>query len=146
MTDGSDLSALKYGAFISYSHRDDAFARRLQRRLETYRLPLRLARRANATDPGSRRLRPIFRDREGFSVAADLSDSVRHALAQSRFLIVVCSPNSATSDWVGLEIEYFRSLRGNAGILAVLCKGTPATAFHPALCPPDADGHGRKFG
>ncbi len=45
-----------------------------------------------------RRLAPIFRDREEFSAAQDLSAEVRAALAQSRSLVVVCSPRCRRLD------------------------------------------------
>src|SRR5688572_2180373 len=105
MADGAQPQALRYSAFISYSRRDARFARSLHRQLEGYRLP-----RRGAAHPGSdraphARLRPIFRDEEEFCASYDLSGAVREAIAQSDFLIVVCSPNSAASKWVGLEIE-----------------------------------------
>ncbi|MDB5471320.1 MAG: hypothetical protein JWR84_2880 [Caulobacter sp.] len=114
-----------YRAFISYSHRDDAFAGRLHRRLEAYVLPRRLG--------TGRRLAPIFKDREELPAARDLSEQVRAALAVSDCLIVVCSPDAAASPWVGREIELFRELRPDRPILAALIRGEPAEAFPPAL-------------
>ena len=56
----------RYWAFISYSHRDAAFGRRLHRRLETYALPRRLVGRETAQGTVPKKLAPIFRDREEF--------------------------------------------------------------------------------
>ena len=123
----------RFSAFISYSHADERFAKRLHRALETYRLP-RLA----GADP-SRRLKAAFRDSDELAAAFDLTAAVREAIAQSDFLIVVCSATSAKSEWVGREIEFFRNLHGDAGILAVITEGEIETAFHPAL-------HGRTGG
>jgi hypothetical protein len=39
---------MRYTAFISYSHADEAWARWLMRRLETYRVPPRLVGRQTA--------------------------------------------------------------------------------------------------
>lgn len=127
--------ARRFSAFISYSHADDRFAKRLHRDLETYRLPHRLAAGAG---PG-RRLKAIFRDTDELAASFDLTTAVREAIAQSDFLIVVCSAASAKSQWVGREIELFRSLHGDAGVLAVIAEGDPVKAFHPAL-------HGRQGG
>jgi tetratricopeptide (TPR) repeat protein len=117
----------RYRAFISYSHRDAAFAARLHRRLEGYRLPAHLA------PGGDRRLSPIFKDREELPAASDLSTQVQAALAVSDVLIIVCSPDAAASPWVGREIETFRALHPDRPVLAALVRGEPAEAFHPAL-------------
>jgi hypothetical protein len=121
--------ARRFSAFISYSHADGRFVRRLQRKLETYRLPHRLA----AGHGPARRLKAIFRDSDELAAAHDLTNAVREAIAQSDFLIVVCSVSSAKSAWVGREIELFRSLHGDSGILAVIAEGETVPTFHPAL-------------
>jgi hypothetical protein len=121
--------ARRFSAFISYSHADGRFVRRLQRKLETYRLPHRLA----AGSGPARRLKAIFRDSDELAAAHDLTNAVREAIAQSDFLIVVCSVSSAKSVWVGREIELFRSLHGDSGILAVIAEGETVPTFHPAL-------------
>jgi hypothetical protein len=137
MSDSAEQGALhpkgdqarRFSAFISYSHADERFAKRLHRELETYRLPHRLA---AGSGPG-RRLKAIFRDSDELAASYDLTTAVREAIAQSDFLIVVCSAASAKSVWVGREIELFRSLHGDTGILAVIAEGDHAHAFHPAL-------------
>jgi len=123
----------RYHAFISYSHRDAAFGRRLHRRLESYRLPRRLVGRAGRLGPAPARLSPIFRDREELSAAGDLSAEVRAALAASAALVVVCSPSAAASPWVGREIETFRALHPDRPVLAAVVSGEPADCFHDAL-------------
>ena len=40
---------------------------------------------------------------------------VREALAPSRWLIVVCSPETARSHWVAQEIMLFKQLHGEEG-------------------------------
>ena len=132
MADGGQQRTRRFSAFVSYSTDDVAFARRLHKRLETYRLPRKL-RPVSPGGPTPRQLKPLFRDVDELIAAYDLSAAVQDALAQSDFLIVVCSPNAVESEWVGREIEYFRKLHGDSHILAVLIDGTPATAFHPAL-------------
>ena len=120
----------RFRAFLSYSHADAAAARRLHRRLESFRLPRHLV-------PGegrsSARLGPIFRDREDLPAAEDLSQAVKAALAQSAALVVLCSPAAARSPWVAREIAYFRALHPDRPILAALIAGTPETAFPAAL-------------
>ena len=91
----------KYWAFISYSHRDEQVATALQRAIETYRVPRRLVDNRTAFGEVPSRVKPIFRDRDELCASTDLKALVREALAQSRYLIVVCSPDSARSAWTG---------------------------------------------
>ncbi len=126
----------RYDAFLSYSHCDTAFARRLQRRLERYRLPHRLSRSRPGVSADARRIGPIFRDRDDLPASPDLTEAVRHALASSRWLIVVCSPDAAASSWVNSEIRLFRGLHGEGLILAALLRGEPDEAFPPAMLEP----------
>jgi hypothetical protein len=140
MADGAEPRTAHYSAFISYSRVDVAAARRIHRALESYRLPQRLHPENQAWNPATRRLKPVFRDHDELTAAPDLGDAIKAALAQSEFLIVLCTPASAKSDWVGREIEMFRALHGDKAILAALVDGSPAEAFHPALAHGSAGG------
>lgn len=123
-----------FRAFVSYSHADRDFAARLQRRLESYRLPRRLADRVTplpGQTPG--RIGPIFRDRADLSAAADLSQAVQDAIAQSSALVVVASPDAVQSRWVGREIALFRALNAAAPILVAHARGEPDQAFPESL-------------
>lgn len=128
-----DETKARYRAFISYSHKDAAFGRRLHRRLEAYRLPSRLVGRVTAYGEIPRRVAPIFRDREELSAAGDLTAEVRAALAASSVLIVVCSRASADSIWVAREVELFRSLHPDRPILAALVQDEPDDAIPDCL-------------
>ena len=128
-------------AFISYSHHDEVFARRLHRLLETYRLPGRLTHHRPGQVGRPAKLGSVFRDREELSAGPDLPELVRDAIADSQSLIVVCSPASAASDWVGREIALFRELHGDTGVLAALCSGKAEEVFHPAFREPGPHGH-----
>jgi len=121
----------RYWAFLSYSHRDAQVASALQRALETYRLPRRIVGRSTAEGSVPRFLKPIFRDREELQAGTDLKSSVRAALAQSRYLIVVCSPDAARSPWVNQEIVEFKRLHGEARVLAVIAAGEPFASRTP---------------
>lgn len=139
----------RYKAFISYSHRDQDFARWLHRQLETYAIPPRLVGQDTGHGPVPRRLTPIFRDREDLAATRDLTASVREALAKSDALIVVCSPQAAASRWVNEEIRTYRNLNPDGIVLAAIVSGNPdadpetepgETCFPPALLEPGADG------
>lgn len=118
----------RYRAFISYSHRDAKMARWVHRRLETYRVPRRIA-----SDRRAARLVPIFRDLEDLPAADDLSTEVRAALAASDSLVILCSPDAAKSPWVAREIALFREINPDRPILAALIAGEPEEAFPAAL-------------
>ena len=121
----------KYWAFISYSHSDADVATALQQSLETYRLPRRLVGRSTPVGPVPEALKPVFRDRNEMQAGADLKATVREALAQSRYLIVVCSPDAARSPWVNQEILEFKKLHGEARVLAVIVAGEPFASRMP---------------
>ncbi|RAK63738.1 toll/interleukin-1 receptor domain-containing protein [Phenylobacterium kunshanense] len=123
----------RYRAFVSYSHRDQAFGRRLHRWLERYAVPRRLVGRVTARGTTPKRVAPVFRDREELSAAHDLTAEIREALANSGALIVVCTPNAAASPWVAREIELFRELHPDRPVLAALADGEPAEAFPAPL-------------
>jgi len=115
----------RYKAFISYSHRDQQFARWLHRQLETYSIPSRLVGRVTPSGIVPRRLTPIFRDREDLAATGDLTESVRNALTNSDALIVVCSPDAVESRWVNEEIRAYRKLNPAGTVLAAVLAGDP---------------------
>jgi hypothetical protein len=123
--------APKYWAFLSYSHHDKAVAKRLQRQLETYRLPRRLVGRETSEGPVPARVLPVFRDRDELHAGADLKSSVQDALSRSRWLIVVCTPDAARSPWVNREVIEFKRLRGERHVLALIVRGEPFASDMP---------------
>lgn len=136
----------RYVAFISYSHADERWAKRLQRWLERYRVPKRL--RAGRPELPAR-LYPVFRDRDDLASANDLSESVQAAMAESGALIVICSPAAAASRWVNEEIRLFRRLHGPRRIFCLMVAGQPSPdaadcAFPPALLREDSGAPARE--
>ncbi|NUR22711.1 toll/interleukin-1 receptor domain-containing protein, partial [Frateuria sp.] len=138
MNQASHEEACRYRAFISYSHRDRVWAEWLHRQLETYRVPSRLVGRRTGAGTVTRRLAPIFRDRDELASSADLGGKVTQALRQSANLIVICSPAAAASRWVNEEIRAFRQLGRSERIFCLLVDGEPGAGpdhdcFPPAL-------------
>lgn len=119
------MSEFKYRAFLSYSHTDSKWGDWLHKALETYRVPSRLVGKESRDGRIPARLFPIFRDREELPVSADLPSNINEALRDSRYLIVVCSPRSAQSRWVGEEIKAFKKLGREDRILAMIVDGEP---------------------
>ena len=119
----------KYVAFISYRHLpvDADIAARLHRSIEGFRVPRGLRR------AGEKRLGLVFRDEEELPASSDLSRDIRGALERSRFLIVVCTPDTPASEWVRREIRTFLETHDRTSVLAVLAAGEPAQSFPPDL-------------
>lgn len=136
-----------YRAFISYSHRDKAWADWLHKALETWRAPARLVgvRTAHGTIP--RRLSPVFRDRDELASATDLGHEIEEALRQSENLIVICSPAAAASRWVNAEVLAYQRMGRGRRIFCLIVDGDPAATgnsgtgecFCPALRTPASD-------
>ena len=125
------MKDFKYRAFISYSHADERWGDWLQRALESYRVPDALVGKETPLGPAPRRLSPIFRDRDDFPAAGNLNNAIQEALAESRFQIVICSPNAAKSRWVNEEIKLFKRLGGQDRTLAVIVAGEPGASAIP---------------
>jgi WD40 repeat protein len=133
----------QYFAFLSYSHRDERWAKWLHRALETYRVPkdlIGLPSSDGTALPG--RMTPIFRDRDELPTGTDLGVLVTRALERSRYLLVVCSPMAAQSRWVNEEIVQFARQGKGDRVLALIVDGEPNAAdigggarecFPPAL-------------
>ena len=127
-THSSTENSKQYWAFISYSSLDKKYGSWLHKKLENYPIPEEF-RNTELFDGAvlGRNLRPIFRDRDELSGSSELGPAIAKALRSSRFLIVLCSRNSASSEWVNKEIEDFKALKkGNdKRILALIIDGEP---------------------
>ena len=126
----------RYWAFISYSQRDLKWGQWLIRALETYRLPKQLVGKETSDGVVPKRLAPVFRDRDELSGAADLGEKIREAVEQSRTLIVICSPNSAHSEWVNKEVIAFKSSGRGSRVLTLIVDGEPNAADAKHECFP----------
>lgn len=125
-------SEYKYWAFISYSHRDREWGDWLHKRIETYRVPAELAGKTALRGYSvPKRIFPVFRDREELPVSSNLGDNLQAALRQSRYLIVICSPNSAASEWVNEEVRYFKLLDREDRVLCLIVDGEPNASDKP---------------
>jgi tetratricopeptide (TPR) repeat protein len=123
--------SVRYRAFISYSHRDEAVTNWLHRALETYALPGKLVGAPTAFGPAPRRVTPIFRDKDELPASGDLGAELTAALRDSLFLLVVCSPAAVRSRWVAEEILAFKRMHGEGRVLALIAEGEPYAADGP---------------
>lgn len=127
----------KYYAFISYSRKNSKAAAYFHRQLEHFRIPVKYVAEENRP-PRQKFLRPIFRDRRDLEANENsFTDDIKKALENSRYLIVLCSPESAQSKWVDEEIKYFLETHNNNYrlIVPVVLSGCPGCANETECLP-----------
>ncbi|HEX8844618.1 MAG TPA: toll/interleukin-1 receptor domain-containing protein [Pyrinomonadaceae bacterium] len=127
----SEPEDYKYWAFISYSHKDEEWAKWLHKSLETYKIPKKMVGRETERGTIPKRVFPIFRDRDELPGAADLGGKLRNALRQSRNLIVICSPKSASSQWVNEEVRTYKALDREDRVFCLIVDGEPHASDQP---------------
>lgn len=120
----------KYFAFISYNSHDIAWGKRLQRKLESYRMSATLC-----SEHGWQRkpINPVFFAPYDIQPGG-LSQEIQDRLNASRHLIVICSPHSARSEWVGKEIEYFHQMGRTKNIHFFIVDGEPHSGNPDTEC------------
>ena len=124
----------EYFAFISYKREDEKWARWLQHKLEHYRLPVKI-KKENPSLPNS--IRPVFKDTSELA-AGVLVDEINDALKKSKFLIVICSPRAAQSEWVEKEVQTFINSGRKNNIIPFIISGTPFSKEPDEECFPSA--------
>jgi WD40 repeat protein len=102
----------EYDAFLSYAHQDKAVTTAIQKGLH------QIGRRM-----GQLRALRVFRDDTNLTANPDLWGKITEALDGSRFMIVVLSPQAASSHWVNEEVSYWLQHRGRAQLMLVLAQG-----------------------
>lgn len=107
-------------AFISYNHEDVRWAKWLRKKLEWYKLPTEI----DNDVEDSRYIRPVFRDRDELNSGV-LGHELRKCLENSKYLIVICSPNSAKSEWVSNEVQAFIDMGRQEYIIPFIVEGSP---------------------
>ncbi|WP_169810731.1 toll/interleukin-1 receptor domain-containing protein, partial [Nocardia beijingensis] len=98
---------------MSYSHRADKdLAPDLQRALGQLAKPW--------NQPRALR---VFRDRTDLATASDLTAEIEDALARSRYFLLLACPESARSEWVGKEVEYWKRHKSPESFLIAVTDG-----------------------
>jgi len=108
------------------------WAKWLQRKLESYRLPSFL-RKKHPRIP--KYPRPVFRDQTDLGITP-LEQGLRGELKDSRYLILVCSPKAAKSEWVNKEVQAFIDMGREGSIITFIVNGEPNSRDHQRECYP----------
>jgi MTH538 TIR-like domain (DUF1863) len=104
---------LTYDAFISYSHaKDKAVAAALQAVKQKLGKPWY-----------RRRALRFFRDDTSLAATPQLWSSIEAALSQSRYLVLLASPEAAASRWVCKEVGYWLEHKSVDTVLVALTDG-----------------------
>lgn len=123
----------EYYAFISYKREDEKWAKWLQNKLEHYKFPTNL----NGRTDLPKNIRPTFRDVTDLSPGL-LAEEIDKALRSSEWLIVICSPRSAKSQWVCKEAQTFIDLGRADHIIPFVIEGNPFSKDSSTECYPEA--------
>ena len=115
---------MKWDIYITAVKEDKEIAERLADSLRSYRLP------ANTELPD-----PSLDYRKICVDIADrpLDDGIRAELDDSRYLTILCSPDTKEDPAVNERLDYFREQAGKDQIIAVIVRGEPAEAFPPSF-------------
>lgn len=127
-----ELKGVHYDAFISYRHCElDSFvAEKLHRKLENFKLPKSVR---NKVKDGKTKISRVFRDVDELPLSENLSDPISNALANSDYLITICSPRYLESRWCMKEIEEFLQTHDRDHVLVVLADDEPCNSFPKIL-------------
>ena len=118
-----------YDVFFSYRHRqlDGEITQKTFNALESYRLPKALR------EKGFQDIHRAFRDTEELPVSRILTDTIDKALHSTNCLVVVCSTDTPSSEWIDREVETFIEIGRADHIYPLLITGDPEHSFPPSL-------------
>jgi WD40 repeat protein len=102
-----------YDVFVSYSHTgDDLLSERVQNGLARFAKPWWRRRAIN-----------VFRDHTALSANPGLWSSIASAIDDSRYFLMLASPEAAASAWVAREVGQWRAKHGSDHLLVLLTDG-----------------------
>lgn len=123
-------------AFISYKREDEAWAKWLQKKLQYYKLPVDICKKHPNLE-FSECPRHVFKDTTDLSGGV-LAKAIKAGLNSSKFLIVICSPRAAKSEWVCKEVQDFIDAGREEYIIPFIIEGEPHAKNKEIECFPSS--------
>ena len=123
-----------YYAFISYNSADEKWAKWLQHNLEYYHMPNALCKEYPELP---KKIRPVFWYKQDLS-GTKLKKALNNELSSSKYLIVICSPDSAKAEWVNDEVVAFIEQGKGDRIIPFIVAGSPHAKNPDEECFPPA--------
>jgi len=109
----------KYDICISYITDDYSDAKRLFDSISAYKLP------SDVVLDGELSYKNIYMD----DARNPFDDEVKSVFDDSRFLVILCSPDAKMSEEINSRLSYFMDTYGRNQVIAVLCEGEPVDSF-----------------
>ena len=124
----------KYYAFISYSRAEKDVAIDIHKNIEHYAYPKEWMQEENYPYD-DKFVRPVFLDLTDLSARRrNFTEEIRERLNEARYLIVICTQNSAKSAYVKREIDYFLSTHNNnADLICAVYVDKIFNGMHPVI-------------
>ena len=123
--DSENSETYQYDAFISYSHVNAELAEKLSKRIRRYRAP-------RQTKLKKRQL-TVFRDVERLTSSSVLSEELRKNVEVSRNMVLLASPDSASSEYVDDEVGIFLQNNSTNSVIIALVDGEFSASIPPTL-------------
>ncbi|MBQ9770810.1 MAG: toll/interleukin-1 receptor domain-containing protein, partial [Lentisphaeria bacterium] len=133
----AQVKEYKYYAFISYSRKNSPAANYLQKKLERSKIPSAKVDESLLPQDG-KHIKPVFLDKRDLEVSEkDFSENIKQSIRESRYLLVLCSVESAQSQWVNREISYFIETHGNSleAVIPIILSGIPGSGDEQECLP-----------
>lgn len=128
-----------YYAYISYAPEDEKRAKWLQQKLSHYTIPTAIRKSSPGRMP--KKVSPIYR-KPPAAMADSEARQPRQELSDSRYLIVICSLDSARSEVVDREIRQFKEMGREDRIIPFIVAGEPDGPNGEECFPPSLRGTG----
>jgi len=118
-----------YDVFFSYRHKplDGEITQKVFNAIESYQLPEAIR------ESGCENIRRAFRDTEELPVSRILTDTIDKALHSTNCLVVICSTDTPSSEWIDREVQTFIEIGRASHIYPLLITGDPEHSFPPSL-------------